>query len=1430
MIFILIILATLHTVVRTSFAASPAPTSYVISAWETEDGMPENSATSMVQTPDGYLWFGTFSGLVRFDGLNFSVFDRSNTPNLPGSGIVNLYRDRTGAMWVSTTQGLACKRGERWENYGPEQGWSGNYVRSFTESASGRLIMSTFDGWILEFRAGRFEAIPTANGVPEQGYLVALDSKDNLWAAQPTRYLGRFDGTKWDESAVGHLGGTNNVEGLGPARDGSVWVHNRTNIFRASGTDITHERTSSHPIEALWSLTEDSHGCLWLASYRHGLTLLTPTGETKHFTRKNGLSYDATRFSFEDREGNIWVGTSGGGLMQFKERRFLSWTERHGLSTRVVKTVVEGNPGQVYVGSFGGGLFLFENGAFTPQNRYRELINGDGGYVQSLLHDRSGTLWIGTLGDGLFRQSAVAISAVPLGGVQKIDITALHQDRQGIIWAATSKALYKISEDGRDITQFRGDIRVRVLVEDPHRDRLWVGTDDAGLYKIEGNTIEQIGPKEGFPKSVVSALAVDGDTLWIGSADHGLYRFRNQEFKLLLEGDGLPARAISSILIDGQGQFWIGSNRGVILARREDLNAVLDGSQPHLSSRLFSKSDGLLSVECPVGRQNAGIQAHDGSLWFCTLNGIVSVDPNQIRINRAPVPVIIQSVSTNDENWKPGGTATNSISFRPGVEFLEIQYAGLNYSAPDKVKFRYRLDGVDKSWVEAGNSREAIYRSIKPGKYVFRIIACNNDNFWNQEEVVLGIAVLPFFWQTVWFQGTVFSLIVLLAAALAWVGSRRKVRQELRELKQKRELLQVQARLASVLESTTDLVAFFTPDWKLSYINKAGVEMLGYEKESELLGREISLWMSREVFEMMRAQALPRTLSLGSWAAESTVLTRKGSLVPVSMVLVAHRDEHGKGWDFCSINARDITEAREAAKALQDSEERYRSLIENSGDLAAELSDTGRIVYASPNFQTLLGYTSHELIGTVVENLLKAEDQAELREQLAQQKVTATFRARDKQGGDHWIESVAKRFQTAGGQQRTVVIWRDISARKAAEVERARMEEQLRQSQKLEALGTLAGGIAHDFNNILAAMTGYAEYMRLLTKEPQCLEAIDQILQSGERARDLVKQILFFSRKTKPEKKIIQLAGVVSESLKMLRASLPANVEIQSEFRDDTPLIHADSTQIQQVLVNLCTNASHAMRHSPGQILVRVDGARLGGPGHRGPANIKPGQYARLTVRDTGHGIDSDTLKKIFEPFFTTKAPGQGTGLGLAVVQGIVQEHGGGIAVESVVGRGSTFEVYLPAAEASLPAATRGPRPEVPRGTGQRVLFVDDELSLCNVAHLMLKNLGYDVTSFIHPTEAIHAFTKKPNGYDLVITDLTMPGMLGIDLARKLHALRPDLPIILASGFTADFTAEDFQNAGVTEVLLKPLTIEELGIALHRVLKDRPTLQNRPNP
>jgi PAS domain S-box-containing protein len=556
---------------------------------------------------------------------------------------------------------------------------------------------------------------------------------------------------------------------------------------------------------------------------------------------------------------------------------------------------------------------------------------------------------------------------------------------------------------------------------------------------------------------------------------------------------------------------------------------------------------------------------------------------------------------------------------------------------------------------------------------------------------------------------------------------------------------------------------------------------------------------------------------------EHRLVTLSGDEIEVESTGVAFQH---KGEFFIQGIFRDITDRRRAEQKLRETEKKYRELAESLPQVIFEIDTRGNLIYLNQKGYELFGYTPEDLAGGfnvldafVTEDRERVARNIELNLQ-GQRSGKSEYTVTCKDGTTIPVEIHAERVLRDARSVGIRGVLLDLTPARRAQEERERLESQLQQAQKMEAIGALAGGIAHDFNNILSAIIGYTELAMLNEGAEHCREELKQALLAANRARDLIKQILAFSRQTDEERMPIRVGLVVKECVKFLRATIPSTIEIRTRIDEKAGTVLANSVELHQIIMNLCTNALHAIGERSGTLEITVDETQIDETRRQGAVGLDAGRYVRVSVQDTGGGIPPEIMGKIFDPYFTTKAKGVGTGLGLAVVHGIVRKSGGAIQVESVPGQGSTFHVLLPRVE--QPSAAQVEPIGVPVGGTERILFVDDEMMLAGIGQQMLKKLGYDVVARTSPVEALELFKAKPDHFDLVVTDQTMPGMTGDALARELMRIRPGLPVIICTGYSQSIDERRAAEMGIRGFVMKPILINSISVAVRKALAAQP--------
>ncbi|MCP4342305.1 MAG: PAS domain S-box protein [Desulfobulbaceae bacterium] len=535
---------------------------------------------------------------------------------------------------------------------------------------------------------------------------------------------------------------------------------------------------------------------------------------------------------------------------------------------------------------------------------------------------------------------------------------------------------------------------------------------------------------------------------------------------------------------------------------------------------------------------------------------------------------------------------------------------------------------------------------------------------------------------------------------------------------------------------------------------------------------------------------------------------------------LGHTEYNTEGMPIRTVGTvQEITERKKAEIALLESKDRYHSLVHTAMDGFFVLDEQGCLLEVNETYSRMSGYSSRELLSMKISDLEAigmAEDiDAHMRLIIAKGEDRFKTRHRRKDGSLFDVE-IGVQYRS-GEDVEFVVFLRDITEANRAEEEKKKLQNQLFRSQKLEAIGTLAGGIAHDFNNILTAVLGYAE----LAKEdipPGSIVAheIDQIIGAGNRAKDLVKQILDFSRQDETDSVPLQPGIIMEETLKLLRSSLPTTITIEQNIEMDSGIILADPTKIHQILMNLCTNSFHAMENAGGTLSVSLIDKALTQRDLVNIIDVHPGAFVQITIKDNGAGIPPAILESIFNPYFTTKETGKGSGMGLAIVHGIVKSYGGFITCHSTVGEGTVFQIHLPSVGGKIESKTK-PIDLIPSGN-ERILLIDDEEMLADLGKAMLERLGYNVTARCSSLEALETFRNKPDQFDLVITDQTMPGMTGAELAREMLLIHPEIPIILCTGYSTVISEEKAKKMGIKEFIMKPITKKSIARLIRKVL------------
>jgi signal transduction histidine kinase len=770
--------------------------------WEVGEGLEQNPITAVVQTRDGYLWLGTYTGLLRFDGVRVTVFDSATTPGLLNGRVTSLYEDRDGVLWIGHETGeLTRLSGGEFRAMGRTRGWVGGAVEAISADEKGDLWLLNDTGFLFRPRDGHVVEVPgggsgsrKASLSRERGgklWITANGNASTLDRGELTPF--RFDGTN----------GNVFVARVVPARDGGLWVlaNGRLKKWRegqwvADLGDCPCERGF------VTDLLETRSGMLLAGTVRDGLYLLT-SPEPVHFSRNNGLAHDWVRSVCEDHEGNIWIGT-GGGLDVLRPRKVKMLNPPDGWQGRAVLSFVVRPEGDAWIGTEGAGLYHLQGDRWTNFTEANGLSNL---FVWSVLETRRHELYVGTWGGGLMVKTGEQFE--PPGDLSRITapVVALYEGKHGEVWIGTTAGLHRY-EAGK-LTWFAGKEQlalpdVRAVVESPDG-TVWFGMVGGGLGCLRDGALKQFRKQDGLASDSVLALHAEADgTLWIGTSDNGLCRLRQGKFATISIKQGLLASIISQIVDDGAGNLWMGSHHGILRVSKADLNRCAEGELRSVRCLSYGKAEGMASQKCSGGFQPGVCKTADGRLWFPTAKGLAIIDPANFTTNMVPPPVVIEELIVEGQPVRfqgartAGGGADSAsvLQIPPGKQRLELRYTGLSFAASDKVRFRHRLEGLESEWVEAGTKRVAQYSYLPPGTYTFRVIACNNDDVWNEEGASLTFRVLPHVWQDWWFKIALAAAAAGAVAALAISATRRRVRRKLEQLEGQRALERERARIA----------------------------------------------------------------------------------------------------------------------------------------------------------------------------------------------------------------------------------------------------------------------------------------------------------------------------------------------------------------------------------------------------------------------------------------------------------------------------------------------------------------------------------------------------------------------------------------------------------------------------------------------------------
>jgi ligand-binding sensor domain-containing protein/signal transduction histidine kinase len=820
---------------------TPIASQYRVESWSTDNGLPQNSVRSIIQTRDGYLWLTTFDGLVRFDGVHFAVFDKSNTKGLSTNRFTSLYEDKDGTLWIGTGDGgLTFYRDGVFRSITVADGMPAGQVLAIAPDLNGEMLLN-IDSNRFYLRDGKFIAAPPEYNAPDTTNYLAPSGTQWTITSNGARQVSNGRVTQYQ---------LNFGKDVSPYEDsqGNLWLGNESGVYRLRDGQITRygEKDGVPPRTRLRPACEDDQGGVWFIG--NGLVRF----KDGRFTVHRELTDAGIYCLFKDREGTVWVGTANG-LHRLTRNFITGYSTKNGLLNNEVYPILQSRNGDIWVGSISG-LSRFRDGKFKNISLSQSKAN-----VQALGEDSAGNLWVGTV-DGLLRFKNGKFEN--LSSLIGNTVSTILTDRNGNVWVGCARGLFKFNDD-RVVAHYttrdglpKDDVTV---IHEDRNGNLWTGTSGA-LAQFKDGRFISYWMADTLATNHIWTICEDNDgTFWIGTYDDGLSRFRDGRFFTYKKENGLFDNGVFQILEDGHGYFWISCNRGIYRVSRQELNDFAAGRISRVSSIAYGKNDGMLNVECNGGRLPAGIKARDGKLWFPTQAGVAIVDSDAVPLNPHAPPVLIESVTLEQRpiDFRSG------VTVEPGQQDLEIIYTGLHFIKSDQIKFKYKLEGLDANWIDAGTRRMVHFPYLPPGTYTFRVIAANSDGVWNETGASFSLIVRAPFWRHSWFW---LLCAVTIAAITAFVMWGRLVQLKRRHAEREvfaRQLIESQEgerkRLARELHDSLAQSLLIVKNWALVGLNSLAPDNPAREHLTEI-SETTSLALSevREIAQNLRPPQLER--------------------------------------------------------------------------------------------------------------------------------------------------------------------------------------------------------------------------------------------------------------------------------------------------------------------------------------------------------------------------------------------------------------------------------------------------------------------------------------------------------------------------------------------------------------------------------------------
>ncbi len=1390
-----------------------------------DEGLVQSQVYTILQDNDGYLWFGTVNGISIYDGHQFRTLTRKD--GLAENHVISGFKDHAGNLWFGYKKDVITKYNSVTKTFSSiplsknaEDGKSVD-VRQFYEDSAGRIWIATNGMGVFYIQDDSLIHFNDQLKLSKQRFFsVAEDDSHNIWLGGDSLiYI--YDPVR---SSLKFLPFTNKNEmsvytAIANDGHGNMWIGTwydglyRYNFKRKTYQHFTVKQgLTGNQVNSIFI---DTVGKIWVSDRYTGVSYATLTGADKYqfvpITTKNGLPYNGVNLTTIDREGNYWFGTEGRGAAQLRDRRFELWVPGKEKEEKSFWSMFVDSEGIKWFGT-NKGLF-----AIDPKGKLKYQLKTYNGKILDnifqITEDSTGIIWFVSRTQRCFRFNKKTNALKPFklrGDLAALNVSSVVIDKLGNIllgglelglvsYNLKTKVMIHLSTDNSPLSS--ND--VNVLYRDS-KGYVWVGLINGGMLKWDGKQLIKISS---VPISIFGFAEGPKKDLWILNDRDELYRYVDGEINQFdLAGHGLEGLALYLVNADSKS-VWLGTTNGLARWKYGDK-----------SFSFYTKKAGYPVAET---NQNAAYKDEQGNLWFGSIDGMICFHPDQEKINPVPPLVHIQSVKLflKEIPLKSGAR------FEPSNNYLSFDYVGISLTAPEGVRYRYRLVGADKDWLPETAQTSVTYSSLPPGHYSFQVKARNRDGIWNARPAVYNFEILTPFWKTWWF--VVLIALIATFAIYTYISWRTrtikrinriledKVQNRTKELQDEKNALEKAIMALKESEhkfktytNLTSSAIYIHQGRRFRFVNKAGEEISGYSKD-ELM--QMNIWdlvhpdftrMMQERFQArLKGENTPNRY-------EFKILTKNGQerWLDFTGQVINYEDEPA-----LLATVFDITERKKAEEELLAEKERLMVTLRSIGDGVITTDIEGRITLMNDRAKEILdcsdecktgiklnkllyifeeqtGVKKNDILNPVFKGKTSTVDESNL--------VLNSMKNRQK-----FISLAVSSLKDSNSKLLGVVlVIRD-------DTEKRQMQQELVKGQKLESVGVLAGGIAHDFNNILTAIIGNLSLAKLqLDAAHPSYVRIENAEKASARAQDLTQQLLTFSKGGAPVKQITSIEEIIRDSVAFILSG--SNVKARLSFSKHIPTVEVDAGQISQVVQNLIINADQAMPGG-GNIDIEVSTKRIT---NKNTIPVTPGNYVIIKVKDEGIGIAKEYLDKIFDPFFTTKQ--SGSGLGLATSYSILQKHGGLITVDSELGEGTTFRIYLPAAKGFVNNKEQDAL-DISSFKGKgRILIMDDEVLIHETISGMLNRLGYEIEISNDGYEMLGKYKQamdEGQPFDLVFMDLTIPGGMGGKVAvQELLKIDPEAIAIVSSGYSGDPVMAEYERFGFKACLRKPYRIEEI--------------------